>query len=45
VPSPANPPKGCNFSTRCPVAIDRCFEEDPEFREVASDHWCACHLV
>lgn len=45
VPSPANPPKGCNFSTRCPVAIDRCFEEDPEFREVAPDHWCACHLV
>jgi len=45
VPSPANPPKGCNFSTRCPVAIDRCFDEDPEFREVASDHWCACHLV
>lgn len=45
VPSPANPPAGCNFSTRCPVAIDRCFEEDPEFREVAPDHWCACHLV
>ncbi len=45
VPSPVNPPKGCNFSTRCPVAIDRCFEEDPEFREVASGHWCACHLV
>ncbi len=45
VPSPVHPPKGCNFSTRCPVAIDRCFEEDPEFREVASRHWCACHLV
>jgi len=45
VPSPANPPKGCNFNTRCPVAIERCFEEDPEFREVASGHWCACHLV
>jgi oligopeptide transport system ATP-binding protein len=45
VPSPAHPPKGCNFNTRCPVAIDRCFEEDPEFREVASEHWCACHLV
>jgi oligopeptide transport system ATP-binding protein len=45
VPSPANPPKGCNFNTRCPVAIDRCFDEDPEFREVASGHWCACHLV
>jgi len=45
VPSPVNPPKGCNFSTRCPVAIDRCFEEDPEFRSIASLHWCACHLV
>jgi oligopeptide transport system ATP-binding protein len=45
VPSPANPPEGCNFSTRCPVAIERCFEEDPEFREVAPGHWCACHLV
>jgi oligopeptide transport system ATP-binding protein len=45
VPSPINPPKGCNFNTRCPVAIDLCFEEDPEFREVASGHWCACHLV
>lgn len=45
VPSPANPPEGCNFNTRCPVAIDRCFEEEPEFREVAPGHWCACHLV
>ena len=45
VPSPVNPPKGCNFNTRCPVAIDRCFEEEPEFQEVTSGHWCACHLV
>jgi oligopeptide transport system ATP-binding protein len=45
VPSPANPPKGCNFNTRCPVAIERCREEDPEFREVGAGHWCACHLV
>jgi oligopeptide transport system ATP-binding protein len=45
VPSPANPPIGCNFNSRCPVAIDRCFEEDPEFREVTLNHWCACHLV
>jgi oligopeptide transport system ATP-binding protein len=45
VPSPVNPPQGCNFNTRCPVAIDRCFEEDPEFREISSLHWCACHLV
>jgi oligopeptide transport system ATP-binding protein len=45
VPSPADPPEGCNFNTRCPEAFDRCFEEEPEFREVASSHWCACHLV
>ena len=45
LPSPANPPKGCNFNTRCPVAIDVCFEEDPEFIEVAPRHSCACHLV
>ncbi len=45
VPSPANPPAGCNFNARCPVAMDRCIEEDPEFCEVSSGHWCACHLV
>jgi oligopeptide transport system ATP-binding protein len=45
VPSPANPPRGCNFNTRCPEAFDRCFEEDPEFGEAASGHWCACHLI
>jgi oligopeptide/dipeptide ABC transporter ATP-binding protein len=45
VPSPANPPKGCNFNTRCPVAIERCFIDEPELREVAPGHHCACHLV
>jgi oligopeptide transport system ATP-binding protein len=45
IPSPANPPEGCNFNTRCPVAFDRCFEEDPEYLEVKSGHWAACHLV
>jgi len=45
LPSPANPPQGCNFNTRCPVAIDTCFEMEPEFIEVASGHSCACHLV
>jgi oligopeptide transport system ATP-binding protein len=45
VPNPVNPPQGCNFNTRCPVAVDRCFEEEPEFREVAPGHRCACHLV
>lgn len=45
VPSPANPPKGCNFNTRCPVAQRRCFEEEPDLREVSPNTWCACHFV
>jgi oligopeptide transport system ATP-binding protein len=45
VPSPANPPPGCNFNTRCPVAMDICSEVDPEFVEVEGEHFCACHLV
>ncbi|MGD8633330.1 MAG: ATP-binding cassette domain-containing protein, partial [Anaerolineales bacterium] len=45
VPSPANPPKGCRFHPRCPLAIDVCKEVEPEWREVAPDHWVACHLV
>lgn len=45
LPSPAHPPVGCNFNTRCPVAIDTCFEVDPEFTEVKPGHFCACHLV
>jgi len=45
VPSPANPPKGCNFCTRCPVAEARCREEEPEWREVAPGRFAACHLL
>jgi oligopeptide transport system ATP-binding protein len=45
VPSPANPPLGCNFSTRCPKVMPVCSEDDPEFKEIAPGHWCACHLV
>ena len=44
VPSPSNPPPGCNFSTRCPRVIDVCRQIDPEFREIASGHYTACHL-
>jgi oligopeptide transport system ATP-binding protein len=45
VPSPAHPPSGCNFSTRCPVVMDICKKEDPEFKEVSSEHWAACHRI
>jgi oligopeptide/dipeptide ABC transporter ATP-binding protein len=42
VPSPASPPAGCNFSTRCPVVMDICHEQDPEFVDVGGNHWAAC---
>jgi len=45
IPSPATPPKGCNFSTRCPVAKDICFHEEPEYREIIPNHWVACHFA
>jgi oligopeptide transport system ATP-binding protein len=45
VPSPANPPQGCNFNTRCPMVIDVCRELDPAFVEIAPGHYCACHRV
>ena len=44
VPSPSNPPEGCNFCTRCPKVMDICHRIDPEFREVAPGRFVACHL-
>jgi oligopeptide transport system ATP-binding protein len=44
VPSPANPPKGCNFNTRCPHVMDICLEQEPEFKEISSGHRVACFL-
>jgi oligopeptide/dipeptide ABC transporter ATP-binding protein len=45
VPSPANPPVGCNFNTRCPIAKDECFEAEPEFKAETSGHWVACFFA
>jgi len=45
VPSPLNPPSGCRFHPRCPVAMDHCSVEAPPFIEVSDDHWVACWRV
>ena len=45
VPSPLRPPPGCVFNTRCPIVIDECRERVPEWREVSTNHWAACHRV
>ena len=45
VPSPINPPHGCRFHTRCPLAYDRCRTEVPSYRQADANHFVACHLV
>jgi oligopeptide transport system ATP-binding protein len=45
VPSPLNPPSGCVFHPRCPIAVDRCSAEIPPLREIHPGHWAACHLA
>ncbi len=44
LPSPANPPSGCPFHTRCPVAKPVCRERAPQWKEVKPKHYVACHL-
>jgi oligopeptide transport system ATP-binding protein len=44
VPSPANPPKGCHFSTRCPKVMDVCRQEEPPFKDYGGGHYAACFL-
>ena len=45
IPSPANPPSGCRFHTRCPYAKDVCKTDAPENREITPGHYCMCHKV
>ena len=45
IPSPVNPPRGCTFHTRCPIAIKKCRELPPELLEVSKNHWVSCIRV
>jgi oligopeptide/dipeptide ABC transporter ATP-binding protein len=44
-PSPIDPPPGCRFHPRCPIAVEECTQIVPEWREISPDHWVACHKV
>lgn len=45
LPSPSNPPVGCNFNTRCPFVKDICLQEEPQYLEMRPGHWVACHFA
>jgi oligopeptide transport system ATP-binding protein len=45
IPSPANPPPGCVFNTRCPIAKENCSVDAPEWRNTGNGHWVACHYA
>lgn len=45
IPSPANPPSGCKFHTRCPLASDLCKQQVPEYRNMGDNHFVACHFA